>query len=37
VDGSGEVVARAPLTAFAPVPEGGLWTRAVDHVALWFH
>jgi len=36
-DATGEVIARAPLTALAPVPEGGLWTRAVDSVALWFH
>ena len=36
-DASGDVIARAPLTTFAPVPEGGLWTRAVDSVALWFH
>jgi D-alanyl-D-alanine carboxypeptidase (penicillin-binding protein 5/6) len=36
-DAGGDVVARAPLTTFAPVPEGGLWTRAVDSVALWFH
>ncbi len=36
-DASGEVVARAPLTPLAPVAQGGLWTRAVDGVALWFH
>jgi serine-type D-Ala-D-Ala carboxypeptidase (penicillin-binding protein 5/6) len=36
-DAGGDVIARAPLTTFAPVPEGGLWTRAVDSVALWFH
>ena len=36
-DATGEVVARAPLVPFAPVAEGGLWTRAVDDVALWFH
>jgi D-alanyl-D-alanine carboxypeptidase (penicillin-binding protein 5/6) len=36
-DVSGEVIARAPLTPLAPVPQGGLWTRAVDSVALWFH
>ena len=36
-DATGEVIARAPLTALAPVPAGGLWTRAVDSVALWFH
>jgi serine-type D-Ala-D-Ala carboxypeptidase (penicillin-binding protein 5/6) len=36
-DAAGDVIARAPLTTFAPVPEGGLWTRAVDSVALWLH
>jgi serine-type D-Ala-D-Ala carboxypeptidase (penicillin-binding protein 5/6) len=36
-DAGGDVIARAPLTTFAPVPEGGLWTRAVDSVALWLH
>ena len=36
-DASGEVIARAPLTPLAPVAQGGLWTRAVDGVALWFH
>ena len=32
-----QVVARAPLVALAPVASGGLWTRTVDTVALWFH
>jgi D-alanyl-D-alanine carboxypeptidase (penicillin-binding protein 5/6) len=36
-DAGGEVIARAPLTALAAVPEGGLLTRAVDTVELWFH
>ncbi len=36
-DAGGEVIARAPLTTFGPVPEGGLWRRAVDSMALWFH
>jgi hypothetical protein len=36
-DVTGEVIARAPLTPLAPVPQGGLWTRTVDSVALWFH
>jgi len=36
-DTTGEVLARASLTALAPVPSGGLWTRAMDSVALWFH
>ena len=34
-DGSGAVVANAPLVALAAVPQGGLWTRMVDGVALW--
>ena len=36
-DVTGEVIARAPLMPLAPVPQGGLWTRTVDGVALWFH
>ncbi len=36
-DGSGAVIARAPLVSLAPVPEGGLWTRATDDVRLWMH
>jgi len=36
-DGTGQVIARVPLVALAAVPQGGLWTRAVDRVALWFH
>ena len=36
-DGTGQVIARAPLEPFKAVPAGGLWTRAVDTVALWFH
>jgi D-alanyl-D-alanine carboxypeptidase (penicillin-binding protein 5/6) len=36
-DVTGEVIARAPLTPLAPVPQGGLWTRTVDSMALWFH
>jgi len=36
-DATGDVVARAPLVPFLPVAEGGLWTRTVDDVALWFH
>jgi serine-type D-Ala-D-Ala carboxypeptidase (penicillin-binding protein 5/6) len=35
-DGAGEVVARAPLVSLAAVPQGGLWTRMVDTIALWF-
>ena len=35
-DASGQVVALAPLVAFKAVPEGGLWTRLSDDVALWF-
>ena len=36
-DASGAVIARAPLVPFAAVPLGGLWTRTVDSIALWFH
>ncbi len=36
-DLAGEVIARAPLTPFADVARGGLWTRALDGIALWFH
>ena len=34
-DASGEVVARAPLVTLGAVPQGGLWTRMVDSIALW--
>jgi D-alanyl-D-alanine carboxypeptidase (penicillin-binding protein 5/6) len=33
---SGETVAKVPLYPLKAVPEGGLWTRMVDSVALWF-
>jgi serine-type D-Ala-D-Ala carboxypeptidase (penicillin-binding protein 5/6) len=36
-DSTGEVIARAPLVPLVAVPEGGLWTRMVDDVSLWFH
>jgi D-alanyl-D-alanine carboxypeptidase (penicillin-binding protein 5/6) len=36
-DASGEVIERAPLVALAAVPQGGLWVRAWDSVALMFH
>jgi len=36
-DASGEVIERAPLVALAAVPQGGLWARAWDSVALMFH
>jgi serine-type D-Ala-D-Ala carboxypeptidase (penicillin-binding protein 5/6) len=36
-DDSGTLIARAPLVPLAAVPPGGLWTRAVDSVVLWFH
>jgi D-alanyl-D-alanine carboxypeptidase (penicillin-binding protein 5/6) len=35
-DGTGEVLARAPLVSLAAVPQGSLWTRMVDTVELWF-
>ncbi|MBS0364986.1 MAG: D-alanyl-D-alanine carboxypeptidase [Proteobacteria bacterium] len=36
-DAGDEVAARAPLVPLAAVATGGLWTRAVDSIALWFH
>ena len=30
-----DIVARVPLVAKEPVPEGGWWTRMVDGIALW--
>jgi serine-type D-Ala-D-Ala carboxypeptidase (penicillin-binding protein 5/6) len=37
MDASGEVIERIPLVALAAVPQGGLWARAWDSVALMFH
>jgi hypothetical protein len=31
------VIERVPLVALAAVPQGGLWARAWDSVALMFH
>jgi serine-type D-Ala-D-Ala carboxypeptidase (penicillin-binding protein 5/6) len=36
-DAAGDVVERAPLVPLAAVPQGSLWTRAWDSVALMFH
>ncbi len=36
-DSSGEVVVRAPLVPLKAVPEGGLFSRGIDDVKLWFH
>jgi D-alanyl-D-alanine carboxypeptidase (penicillin-binding protein 5/6) len=36
-DANGEVITRVPLVALTDVPQGSLWTRAVDSVALMFH
>jgi serine-type D-Ala-D-Ala carboxypeptidase (penicillin-binding protein 5/6) len=36
-DAGGNVIERAPLVPFAAVPQGSLWTRALDSVALMFH
>jgi len=33
----GKVVARAPLYPTAAVPEGGLWTRMIDGMLLWWN
>ena len=35
-DGTGEVVGREPLVTLEAVPAGGLMTRAMDSVRLWF-
>ncbi len=35
-DANGEVIAHTALVSFAAVPQGGLWTRVTDDVALWF-
>jgi len=36
-DGTGQVIAQAPLEPLTAVPTGGLWTRAMDGMALWFN
>jgi D-alanyl-D-alanine carboxypeptidase (penicillin-binding protein 5/6) len=36
-DASGDVIERAPLVPLTEVPQGSLWTRAMDSVALMFH
>jgi serine-type D-Ala-D-Ala carboxypeptidase (penicillin-binding protein 5/6) len=36
-DASGAVIERVPLVSLAQVPAAGLWTRAVDSVALMLH
>lgn len=36
-DGSGQVVGREPLVTLEAVPAGGLFTRTVDGMRLWFH
>ena len=36
-DAGGTVIARVPLVPLAAVPQGGLWTRMVDSIALWLH
>jgi len=36
-DAGDEVIERAPLAPDTDVPLGGLWTRIVDSIALWFH
>jgi D-alanyl-D-alanine carboxypeptidase (penicillin-binding protein 5/6) len=36
-DASGAVIERVPLVSLDEVPQGGLWTRAVDSLALLFH
>jgi len=36
-DASGQLIERVPLVALAAVPQGSLWARAWDSVALMFH
>lgn len=36
-DGNGQVVGREPLVTLEAVPAGGLLTRAIDGMRLWFH
>jgi serine-type D-Ala-D-Ala carboxypeptidase (penicillin-binding protein 5/6) len=36
-DGNGQVIGREPLVTLEAVPAGGLLTRAMDSVRLWFH
>ena len=36
-DGNGQVVGREPLVTLEAVPTGGLLTRMMDGVRLWFH
>ncbi|HJS91369.1 MAG TPA: D-alanyl-D-alanine carboxypeptidase family protein [Steroidobacteraceae bacterium] len=36
-DGAGRVVGREPLVTLQAVPAGGLLTRTLDGVRLWFH
>jgi D-alanyl-D-alanine carboxypeptidase (penicillin-binding protein 5/6) len=33
---SGEVIVHSPLVALAADPPGGIWTRMVDSIQLWF-
>ncbi len=37
LDASGEAIAHAPSVPLPEAPVGGLWTRAMDSIALWFH
>lgn len=36
-DAAGDVVKRVPLALRKAVPAGGLWTRAIDSIRLWFN
>jgi D-alanyl-D-alanine carboxypeptidase (penicillin-binding protein 5/6) len=36
-DAAGEVIERVPLVPLSDVPQGGLWTRAFDSLALMIH
>jgi len=36
-DGTGQVIAKSPLEPLTAIPTGGLWTRTMDGMALWFN
>jgi serine-type D-Ala-D-Ala carboxypeptidase (penicillin-binding protein 5/6) len=36
-DSTGAVIAHSPLVPLMAVPQGGLWTRSMDGMRLWFH
>jgi D-alanyl-D-alanine carboxypeptidase (penicillin-binding protein 5/6) len=36
-DGNGQVIGREPLVTLQAVPAGGLLTRTMDGIRLWFN